>query len=148
MRQENQRQHYKKLEQMYLSAPLQIHYPGINIDIQEGKARIELPVQENYFHAARAVHGSIYFRLLDDAAFFAVNSVVPDQFVLTSSFNIYLLRPVTQGILTAHGSIKFSTRSSFVGESELYDHKNRLVATGSGTFVKSKMPLSEDLGYR
>ena len=36
------------------------------------------------FHAAGAGHGTIYFKMLDDAAFYAANSMVEEQFVLTT----------------------------------------------------------------
>ena len=39
-------------------------------------------------HAAGAVHGSYYFKVLDDACYFAANSLVSDVFVLTVSFVI------------------------------------------------------------
>jgi acyl-coenzyme A thioesterase PaaI-like protein len=41
--------------------------------------------------------GSVYFKMLDDAAFFAVNSIVEDVFVYTVSLNVQLLRPVASG---------------------------------------------------
>jgi acyl-coenzyme A thioesterase PaaI-like protein len=37
-----------------------------------------------HHHSIHAVHGSVYFKALDDAAFFAVNSLVEDVFVLTA----------------------------------------------------------------
>jgi acyl-coenzyme A thioesterase PaaI-like protein len=54
----------------------------------------------------------LYFKLLDDAAFFAVNSVVRDVFVLTVSFNIYLTRPVSAGELKASGRAAHGASSS------------------------------------
>jgi hypothetical protein len=35
-------------------------------------------VRPDFFHAAHAVHGSVYFKALDDAAFFAVASLVQE----------------------------------------------------------------------
>jgi acyl-coenzyme A thioesterase PaaI-like protein len=64
-----------------------------------------IPVRPEFFHAAHAVHGSVYFKALDDAAFFAVNSLVTDVFVLTASYNLYLTRPVTEGALRAVGRV-------------------------------------------
>ena len=49
---------------------------------------IDLTISDKYFHALNAIHGTVYFKLLYDAAFFAANSVVKDVFVLTSSFNL------------------------------------------------------------
>ncbi|MCO6491386.1 MAG: PaaI family thioesterase [Phaeodactylibacter sp.] len=60
--------------------------------ISEGEAEIGMRISDKYFHALGAIHGSVYFKLLDDAAFFAVSSIVRDVFVLTTSFNINILR--------------------------------------------------------
>jgi acyl-coenzyme A thioesterase PaaI-like protein len=100
--------HFRKLEQTYLAAPTNQYY------------------KPRFYHAADAVHGSVYFKALDDAAFFAVNSIVEDVFVLTASFNLYLVRPVTDGEMKATG---------------------RLLATGSGTFMRSQIALDESIGY-
>lgn len=141
-------EHYKKLEWMYVhEAPINKFYkPGISIT--EGRAEITIKSDTKYFHAANAVHGSVYFKMLDDAAFFAVNSLVDDVFVLTTSFNIYLLRPVVYGELKAEGRVVFNARKSFVAEAVLYDEKDREIARGSGNFVKSNIPLDEHVGYK
>jgi hypothetical protein len=81
--------HYRKLERLYLGAPTNAYYRP-SIQIGEGRAEIEIAVRPEFMHAAKAVHGSVYFKLLDDACFFAVNSLVEDVFVLTTSFNLYL----------------------------------------------------------
>jgi uncharacterized protein (TIGR00369 family) len=130
---------------MYISAPTNKYYSP-SIDISEGKALIEITVRDDFFHAAGAIHGSIYFKALDDAAFFAVNSVVQDYFVLTVSFNIYIYKPVSSGVLRAEGRLVSGTSRHFVGESFL-TVDDQEVARGSGTFLKSTMKLSETLGY-
>jgi acyl-coenzyme A thioesterase PaaI-like protein len=130
---------------MYISAPTNKYYSP-SIDISEGKALIGITVRDDFFHAAGAIHGSIYFKALDDAAFFAVNSVVQDYFVLTVSFNIYIYKPVSSGVLRAEGRLVSGTSRHFVGESFL-TVDDQEVARGSGTFLKSTMKLSETLGY-
>src|SRR5690349_13663179 len=101
-------EHYRKLERMYLSAPVNKSiYKGITMHISDEKAELTLPVVQEYFHAANAIHGSVYFKMLDDAAFFAVNSMVTDAFVYTVSINVHLLRPVSKGIIKSVGELKF-----------------------------------------
>jgi acyl-coenzyme A thioesterase PaaI-like protein len=90
----------------------------------------------------------VYFKLLDDSAFFAVNSIVEDVFVLTTSFNINLIRPANEGIITAVGKLKFKSRELFVAESILYNEAGNEIAFGTGNFAKSKITLSEDIGYK
>jgi uncharacterized protein (TIGR00369 family) len=141
--------HYGKLERMYLSAPVNNQlYQGITIAISHEKAEITLKVEEKYFHAANAIHGSIYFKLLDDAEFFAVNSIVKDVFVYTVSFNVQLLRPVSNGIIKSVGELKFKSANLFIADSTLFDENNKLVGRGSGNFMKSKIELCENIGYK
>ncbi len=67
--------HFEKLEAMYLSAPNNAYYQP-TIHITEGKAEVSIAVRPDFFHAANAVHGSVYFKLMDDASFFAANSLI------------------------------------------------------------------------
>lgn len=139
-------EHYRKLERMYLSAPINDFFrPTIEID--RGRAVITNPVREDLFHAAGAVHGSAYFKVLDDAAWFAVNSLVTDVFVLTTTFTTHLTRPVTSGTLTSIGEVVSESRTQWLAQAIVYDDENREVGRGSGTFVKSRSPLTPEIGY-
>ena len=138
--------HYRALERMYLAARANEYYrPALTI--REGEAEIVVPIREDFFHAADAVHGSVYFKLLDDAAFFAVNSVVEDVFVLTASFQIDLLRPVFEGELRAEGVLKHRSRRRYLADSQLFDSDGNLIARGSGTFMRSEIQLGPEVGY-
>lgn len=141
--------HFEKLERMYLGANLnQQIYDTTTCKIEREYSEIGLTISQKYFHALNAIHGSVYFKLLDDAAFFAVNSIVEDVFVLTTSFNIHLLRPAHQGTLKAVGKVRFKSRNLFIAESTLFNEQGKEIALGRGNFVKSSIPLSEEIGYR
>lgn len=141
--------HYRKLENMYHSGPInQKSYPDVQLTVSEGRAEISLTVQPDYFHAGQSLHGSVYFKMLDDAAYFAVNSQITDSFVYTTSFHIQILRPVKTGVITAIGTVQFVSRNLFIGDAILYDSKGREVARGTGNFMKSGLTLDESLGYR
>lgn len=142
----NVQTHYRKLEKMYLSAPINRFYEP-SIHISEGKAEISVQVRNELYHAAEAVHGSVYFKSLDDSAFFAVNSLVEDVFVLTVSFNLYLTRPVSDGQIAARGFVVHRSSRLFVAESVLTNSEGRELARGSGTFMKSRVALSAEIGY-
>lgn len=136
--------HYPILENAYLGANInRRRYPGTAISISKGSATISWSVTEDFFHGMEALHGSVYFKLLDDACFFAVNSLVPDVFVLTTSFDVDLLRPVQSGELKATGTVIHSSRNLWVARGQLTDSRNRVLATGTGRFVKSRIPLPE-----
>ncbi len=137
--------HFRKLEKLYLNAKIQrLAYPSTSIHIEKGMAEIGLDVEEKYFHGMEAMHGSVYFKLLDDAAFFAANSAVTDVFVLTTSFHINLYRPVNKGRLKAVGKLKFQSKNYLTAEASLYDERGREIASGTGNFAKSRHALPPD----
>jgi len=138
--------HYRKLERMYLSAPLNDFYRP-TIRVVRARSEITIPVKEHLFHAAGAVHGSVYFKMLDDAAWFAVNSLLTDEFVLTTTFTVYLTRPVSSGILRSVGHVVNESRTRWIAEAVVHDAEEREIGRGSGTFAKSGQKLRPDLGY-
>jgi len=142
-------EHFRKLENMYLSAPLNNQvYSEVAINITEGKAEISQLIQEKFFHAAGSLHGSVYFKLLDDSAYFAANSLVIDYFLYTTSFQIQILKPLKEGIIRAEGVVIKPGASVIIAESRLYDQRNKLAAIGQGQFMKSTITFLEIEGYK
>jgi uncharacterized protein (TIGR00369 family) len=138
--------HYRALEKMYLSAPInEIYKPCIRVSHES--AEIEIEVNEKLFHAARAVHGSVYFKMLDDAAYFAANSIEKDCFVLTVSFTTYLTRPISGGRMKSVGKVINKTKKQIIAEAFVYDGEEREIGRGSGIFVRGKVPLVDTMGY-
>lgn len=136
--------HFQKLENAFHSAKInRIPYRGMTLKVSEEAAEITYPVSSDFFHKMEALHGSVYFKMLDDAAYFAVNSIVPEYFVLTTSFSIDLLRPVVSGTLIATGSVSFSSKNHWIAEAVLTDDRGRKIAIGKGRFVKSRFILPE-----
>lgn len=138
--------HFRSLERMYQAAPTNQYYQPL-MRVSEGQAEITISVKPDFFHAAGAVHGSVYFKLLDDAAFFAANSLEPDVFVLTTCFTTYITRPVSEGQMRAVGKVVNSNRSQWVVESVVYDSDGREIGRGNGIMVRSKMLLADTQGY-
>ena len=139
-------EHHRKLEHLYASAPVTQWY-GAAVTIGEGHAEVRFTVKPEFFHAAHAVHGSVYFRALDDAAFFAVNSRVRDVFVLTVSFTVHLMRPVTSGEMRATGRVLHGGGRLFVAESTLFNDAGEILGQGSGVFTRSSIALTPAVGY-
>lgn len=139
-------EHYRKLERMYASAPINDFFQPV-MRVSEGQAVVTSTVRRDFFHAANAVHGALHLKMLDDAAFFAVNSLVTDVFVLTVSLNAYLVRPVSEGEVKAVGRVVHRSRRLYLAESQLVDSDGKEIARGSGSFVPSDIPLSPEIGY-
>ena len=114
--------HFVALEKMYAAGPINELFQPV-LEVGEGMASIDMEVSERFFHAGGALHGSVYFKMLDDAAFFAVNSLERDRFVLTTSFTLY------------------------IAEAVLTDSAGGEVARGSGVFVRSRIRLADTPGY-
>lgn len=138
--------HFRRLERMYLAAPFNEAYRP-TVAIRRGEAEISFEVGPRLHHAGRAVHGANYFKAMDDAAFFAVNSLVEDVFVLTTSFTVYLLRPIVEGTMLARGRVLNSSRNLWLAEATLEDGKGRLLGRGSGTFMRGRLRLADAMGY-
>lgn len=139
-------EHFRKLERLHAQAPTNEYYQPI-LTIGEGRAELVIPVRSQFFHAAGAVHGSVYFKAMDDSAFFAANSLVEDVFVLTASFNVYFLRPISTGELRATGRVVHASRRLYIAESEIVDSEGRPIGRGSGTFMPSQIALTPAIGY-
>jgi uncharacterized protein (TIGR00369 family) len=141
-------EHFRRLERMYAAAPINTFFaPRLHIP-EAGVAELRLTIRPDFHHAAGAAHGAVYFKALDDATFFAANSVVEDSFVLTISFNLYLTRPVKEGDVVARGRVVSRSRRLYLAEGIMEDERGREIARGSGAFMPSQIPLDDKIGYR
>ncbi|TQV72899.1 PaaI family thioesterase [Aliikangiella marina] len=140
-------EHYRRLESMYQAAPINDFYSPV-MKVSEGRAEISIDVSSKLFHAAQAVHGSVYFKMLDDAAYFAANSLEQEFFVLTTSFTTYLTRPISSGSMRAVGKVVNYNRSQFIAEAIVYNEKQKEIARGNGIFVRGKNKLLDVIGYK
>ena len=139
--------HYDRLSKMYLKAPIQKLYPGIDLKVTKNEAVITLPAGKQFHHAGGSMHGSVYFRLLDDACYFAAMSRVEDYFILTKSFNIEFKRPHIEGTITAKAKLVKEENGEFYCEGELFNQAEKVIASGSGVFVRNrKMSLESVMG--
>jgi uncharacterized protein (TIGR00369 family) len=139
--------HFRALENLYAAAPINRLFPSQLRIVESGRAEIAFEVTPDYFHAAGATHGSAYFKMLDDAAFYAANSLVTDRFLLTTAFNLLFTRPLKAGPVTAHGRWISGRRRVFVADAFLVDASGEEVARGTGTFMRSSFALSGLPGY-
>ena len=140
-------QHYRALERLYASAPINSCFASRLEITGEGRARLTFTVDEAVYHAAGAAHGTIYFKMLDDAAFYAANTLATDRFLLTTSFNLHFTKPVRAGEVVAEGRWVSGRRRVLVAESRLIDAEGDEIGRGTGTFMRSRIALSGLPGY-
>ena len=141
------KEHYEKLESMYVDAPFnKLIKSTINID--QGICSIEMKIKKDMHNAMNSMHGAYYFMLLDNAAFFAINSLIEDVSVLTKSFEIDFLKPVKSGKLVAKAKFIEKTMGNYIALAELYDDQKNLIGKGKGIFRRSKHQLKEINNYQ
>ena len=140
--------HFRSLEALYRSAPINRQYQSEIKIIGPGRSEIRFLVDEASFHAAGAAHGTIYFKMLDDAAFYAANSLISDRFLLTTAFNLHFPKPMRGGEATAEGRWISGRRRVLVAEARILDADGDECARGTGTFLRSHIALSGLAGYR
>ena len=140
--------HFRALENLYASAPVNALFESALEIRSQGHARITITTREDYFHAAGATHGTLYFKMLDDAAFYAANSLVSDRFLLTTGFNLHFTKPLKRGTVIAEGRWVSGKRRVFIAEANLVDEDGEEIGRGTGTFMRSHIALSGLTGYR
>lgn len=139
--------HFRALERLYESAPINDLFDSRLEIVEEGRAQIRFAVTPAIYHAAGAAHGTVYFKMLDDAAFYAANSLATDRFLLTTSFNLHFTKPVREGRVVAEGRWVSGRKRVFVAESRLIDAEGEEIGRGTGTFMRSHIALSSLAGY-
>ena len=139
--------HFRALERLYASAPINRLFSSCLTINEAGHSVIDFTVDESVYHAAGAVHGTVYFKMLDDAAFYAANSLVNDRFLLTTAFNLFFTRPLKSGNVRALGRWVSGHRRVFVAEASLIDSSGEEIGRGTGTFMRSQHALSGLPGY-
>ena len=139
--------HYRRLEALYLSAPVNALFRSTLEIVGPGQSRIGFTVEPDSFHAAGAAHGALYFKMLDDAAFYAANSLISDRFLLTTAFNLHFTKPMRSGDAFAEGRWVSGRRRVLVAEARIVDSTGEECGRGTGTFLRSHIPLTSLAGY-
>ncbi|WP_324806028.1 PaaI family thioesterase [Sphingomonas sp. LY29] len=140
--------HLRSLESLYRSAPINQYFDTDLVLGRAGQSEIRFAISPDLFHAAGAAHGTLYFKMLDDAAFYAANSLVSDRFLLTTAFNLHFTKPMKEGAARAEGRWISGRRRVFVAEARIVDSTGEECARGTGTFMRSGIALAGLPGYR
>jgi len=140
--------HYRRLEALYRSAPINRQFESDLHIVAPGRAELRFAIGEPSFHAAGAAHGTLYFKMMDDVAFYAANSLITDRFLLTTAFNLHFTKPMKAGEAIAEGRWVSGKRRVFVAEARIIDADGEECARGTGTFLRSHIALSSLPGYR
>jgi acyl-coenzyme A thioesterase PaaI-like protein len=140
-------EHLRKLENMYHANPFTVRY-GIKAAVSEGAAELKFTVQKDFLTISGFLDSSLLYKLLNDAATLAVNSKIDFALVQTVNFNTYLTQPVSIGTLVAKSRFLSISESLYLAETLVTNQKGLEICRGNGAFVKSRIALSEKIGYK
>ena len=138
--------HHRRLEKAYHGAVIHQRVP-MRLAVADGVACVRFDATPDFHHAARSTHGSLLFKMLDDAAFFAIASREEDRFWPTARFEVEFLRPVGTGPLVAEGRVLSNDGRRAEAEAEVRDEAGRVVARGRGTFARGRARWADASGY-
>lgn len=134
--------HYTFLENLYKQGNInETHFPDAEITVASEKAQISCTINEQWHHAKGSMHGAIFFKMLDDAAYFAAASVEKDKFLVTKSYALDFIRPHVDGKITAEGTLQSRTDQEYIASAVLKNEQGKIIGKGQGVFVKSKLDL-------
>ena len=125
----------------YLNHPMH-HNMDMKLEFKGGNATLSCAVTPSIINLVGIVHGAIYFKLMDDACFFAALSLNKSKFVATSDFNIHYLKPISEGRITAKASVIQKRKRFYLCEAKIFDDEDQLCSYGSGKFVEPKTQYS------
>jgi uncharacterized protein (TIGR00369 family) len=104
--------------------------------IELGYALLDIDVQNKHLQPFQAVHGGVFASIIDAAAFWAVYGEIEDNVGMTSvDLKVNYLAPAREGRLIARGRRIKIGKTLALGEAEVTNEKNRMVAHGTSTLM-------------
>ena len=112
-----------------------------------GVARVAVPFHADLTQNSGFVHAAVLFEVGDTAGFMAANSMEETYSVLTVDYHINLMRPVREEGVFATSEVVNAGKTLYVARSDIHTESGKLVAAGQGTYMVSKILLTELDGY-
>ena len=137
--------HFSRLQDVYHTAPVNVEMKP-TLQVSWGAASSVMAVDEKYFHAGKGLHGAMYFKMLDDTAYFACQSLEREFFLLTAEFTTRFFKPVTGGSLLCESRIDHIDGKKYRASAKLF-WQGVLAGEGSGLFLRSRIRLDDLAAY-
>lgn len=124
----------EEIRKIYESSPFNNHL-GIRLEkFEEGSVIYSIKITPSHLNVNNAVHGGVYFTILDAVMGATVRSVIKKK-VVTINANINFFSALTNGDkMFASGKIIRQGKSIVTAEGEITDCEGLLLAKTVGTF--------------
>lgn len=128
---------WRDLKDHVNASPYYRHLGFQVVHIEEGFARVVMPIRREHLQFQDAVHGGALYSIADAAVAIALLTLAaPGEQALTVEGKLNYLAPVVDGSVTAEGRIVHRGRTLALGEAEVRrDSDGRLVAKGLVTYT-------------
>ena len=105
-------------------------------ELDQGRCRLEVVIQEKHLQPFGMVHGGVYSSLVDAAAFWAVYSQIDEDLGMTTvEMKLNYLAPSSEGALIAKGKNIKVGKTLCLGEASIEDETGKLLAHGTSTMM-------------
>lgn len=105
-------------------------------NLEPGKSRLEVLLEEKHHHPFGMVHGGVFSSLVDAAAYWALYPEVDEEkWMTTVEMKLNFLVPARSGKLIAEGRRIKLGQTLGLGEATVEDEEGKLLAHGTGTFM-------------
>jgi len=109
------------------------------LEIKKGWAKIRFPFSEKLANGIGVAHGGAIFSPADSAVGMALVGLInKDENISTLEMKINYLRPFTSGEIVAEAKIIHKGTMTAIGDVDVRDEKDNLIAKGLATYAISK----------
>ena len=106
------------------------------IEVKKGWAKIRLPFTEKLANGLGVAHGGAIFSPADSAVGMAlVGMIDKDENISTLEMKINYLKPFVEGEIIAEAKIVHKGTMTAIGDVEVRDEKDNLIAKGLATYA-------------
>jgi acyl-CoA thioesterase len=105
----------------------------------DGKSVMQCRIRAVLRNSAGTLHGGVMGALVDMSVATALRSVMPlSSRMTTVEYKVNFLKPVSEGVVTAYGTILRMGRTIAAGSAEIQNGDGEVVAFGSATYYIGK----------
>ena len=109
------------------------------VDIEDGYAKVEVQIQDEYLNGADVIHGGFLFSLADYA--FAIASNSKNNLSLSINSNIIFHKAISSGKIHAVAQEIRDGKNVASYEVKIYDEEKNILATFIGTVFRKNIKL-------
>ena len=127
---------FEEMREIYENSPFN-NYLGIKLEkFEEGSVTYTLKTTQSHLNVNQAIHGGVFFSLLDSVTGATIRSVIK-QPIVTVNMSIHYFAPAKNGeLLTASAKIIQQGNSIVTAEASIVDSVGNVLAKSIGTFKK------------